>query len=124
MAKVRITGKSGGSCGSGSSSDDAKSTGIQNFSGTVAIDVHAVEGGVPDRMSLIRFDGPVNGKITTGGIELEGNIQDNKGRDKIVRISGKGTSEDEKKKESAKCNPEEGYTWIQSYLDTISITDK
>ncbi|KAI8872696.1 hypothetical protein GQ42DRAFT_153395 [Ramicandelaber brevisporus] len=69
------------------------------------------------------LSGLVNGKITTGGIELEGKITKGEGKGKIIRIRGKGTSEDERKKESAKCNSWSGYYRIYGDLDTISITD-
>ncbi|KAI8872697.1 hypothetical protein GQ42DRAFT_172152 [Ramicandelaber brevisporus] len=123
MADVRITGKSSGSCRSDSAAGDAKSTGFPSFSGTAVIEVRTIEGGVISDTILITFSGLVNGKITTGGIELEGKITKGEGKGKIIRIRGKGTSEDERKKESAKCNSWSGYYRIYGDLDTISITD-
>ncbi|KAI8866314.1 hypothetical protein GQ42DRAFT_181404 [Ramicandelaber brevisporus] len=121
---VTIDGKSSGSCGSGSASGDAKSTGFSSFSGTANIEVQELVDGIPKGEPLIIFNGPVNGKLTTGGIELESKIEEGKGKGKIIRIRSKGTSEDEKKKEEKDCKSTDGYDWIEGNLDTISITDK
>ncbi|KAI8871021.1 hypothetical protein GQ42DRAFT_154838 [Ramicandelaber brevisporus] len=132
IVKVQVTGKSSGSCDSGSASTAAKATGFPSFSGDAIVEALEVSTDIDPETGketitekkLFTNKGKVNGKITTGGIELEGKVEEGEGKGKIIRIQSKGTADGEKKKESEKCTSKGGYKWIGGSVDLISVTDK
>ncbi|KAI8868966.1 hypothetical protein GQ42DRAFT_156604 [Ramicandelaber brevisporus] len=124
FVEIRVNGMNRGFCGSDLTPNDKGVVGIPSFNGTAIVEGWKSEeeynsGEDPS----MKFEGPVGGKITTGGIQLEGEIKgENKG--KIIRIRGEGTSEGDKELEDRKCKSNYGYVWMKGTLSLISVSDK